>query len=111
MSRGLVIVLAVCLLGGLFQNRGRIERWLNPPPPRSERVVLYATEWCGYCAKTRVFFADKGIDYEEFDVERSAEGRSGYERLGRGGVPIVVINDEAVIRGYRPDAILAALGR
>lgn len=111
MPRGLLLLVAACILGGLLQNRGRIERWLNPPPPGSASVVLYATQWCGYCAKTRTFFAEHRIDYQELDVERSEAGRAGYESFGGGGVPLVVINGEAVIRGYRPDAILAALGR
>ena len=111
MPRGLLILLVLCVLGGVYQNWSGIQRWWSPPVPGSERVVLYATEWCGYCAKTRELFAKHGVDYVELDVERSEEGRRGHAGLGGGGVPVVVINDQTVIRGYRPDAILRALGR
>lgn len=101
-----------CILAGVLQNRHKIERWLNPPPPRApgtEQVLLYATSWCGYCAKTREFFADNGIRYVERDVEHDSRGEEEYQRLGGGGVPIVVVNSDHVIRGYDPDAILQAL--
>jgi glutaredoxin len=98
---------------GFQQNWTRIDHWLHPPPPRlpgSAKVVLYATTWCGYCAKTRKFFAENQIAYQELDVENSDLGRRGYEALGGGGVPIVVVGDATVIRGYDPDAIGEALG-
>lgn len=74
-----------------------------------ERVVLYATDWCGYCAKTRRFFAENHIPYQELDVERSETGRKEYAQLGGGSVPIIVVNGSKVIRGYDPEAILEAL--
>jgi len=37
--------------------------------PAGTTVVLYATDWCGYCAKTRKFLAERGIAYTEFDIE------------------------------------------
>ena len=111
MSKSLLLLL-LCIGVGLYQNHGRLARWLHPPPPRiagAEHVVLYATTWCGYCAKTRRFFTENQIAYQELDVEHSDEGRSEYEKLGGGGVPVIVVNDN-VIRGYDPDAIIEALG-
>lgn len=111
MSRPLLLIL-LCMTAGVIQNWASIHRWLNPPPPRppgAEKVVLYATRWCGYCAKTRAFFAQNGIDYLELDVEESDEGKRGYRALGGNGVPIVVIDDSQVIHGYNPAAIGAAL--
>jgi len=109
-------LLLICVAAGLYQNWSGIEQWLDAPPPLprpagAEQVVLYATNWCGYCAKTRKFFAENHIAYQELNVEDSGEGRIGYLRLGGGGVPIVVVNDATVIRGYAPHAINQALGR
>lgn len=64
-------------------------------------VVLYATEWCGYCKKTREFFKDNNIAYVEFDIEKSAEGKQEYNQLQGKAIPLVVINGK-VIRGYNP---------
>jgi len=111
-TRAFLFLIAV--LGGLLQNRDAIRRWWHPPPPPSpgsERVVLYSTTWCGYCAKTRQFFRSNNIVYEDRDVETSEVGRQGYDSLGGGGVPIVVVDEGTVIRGYDPGAIQDALGK
>jgi glutaredoxin-like YruB-family protein len=87
--------------------------WLHPPTPRipgNDKVVLYSTTWCGYCAKTRDYFADNNIDYQDVDVEKTEEGRKAYRQMGANGVPIIVINNDAVIRGYEPDEVDKALG-
>jgi glutaredoxin len=57
---------------------------------------------------TRRFLDQKGIPYKEFDIEKDAEARTAYEALGGGGIPIIDVNG-TLIRGYDPDAILAAL--
>jgi glutaredoxin len=111
MSRTTLLLL-LCIMAGLQQNWQRINMWLNPPPPMpvgEERIVLYATTWCGYCAKTRKFFAENQIAYQEWDVENSAEGRNGYRQLGGNSVPIIVVDGSKVIRGYDPESITEAL--
>jgi mycoredoxin len=101
-------------LGGVFalQHRADIQHWLNPPAPivvpAGFQAILYATEWCGYCAKTRKMLAARQIPYREYDIEKSAEGLAQYERLNGNGVPVLVI-DEQVIHGFDQAAIEQAL--
>ena len=105
-------LLLLALVAGLLQNQSKIKHWLNPPPPRipgNDKVILYSTTWCGYCAKTREYFADNQINYQDIDVEKTQEGRTAYQKMGANGVPIIVINDNTVIRGYDPDGIDTAL--
>lgn len=107
-------VLLVLLVVVVIQNWGKIERVFNPsqvaPAPlrESARVVLYATEWCGYCKQIRRFLDQKGIPYQAFDIEKDAQARKAYEALGGGGIPFVDVNG-TLIRDYNPDAIMAAL--
>ena len=61
--------------------------------------MLYSTQWCGYCKKTRELFKARGVPYREYDIEHSEEGHAQYEKLGGNGVPVIVING-AVILGY-----------
>ena len=109
-----MLLFAGCLAIAVYQNWWLFENYLNPQQASvsngSEKVVLYATQWCGYCAKTRRFFANKHIPYSEFDVEKSERGRVAYRQLGGGGVPIIVINGSTVIRGFDPEGISDALG-
>ena len=73
-------------------------------------VILYATAWCGYCEKTRKLLRERDVPFVEHDIERSPEGRRQYEALNGRGVPLLVVKG-TVVRGYSPQAILAALGR
>ncbi len=90
-------------------NWNSISRFIDPPPDYAAahdgKVILYATSWCGYCEKTRELLNDNSIEYHEYDVETSVEGREQYDRLGGKGVPILYING-VVIDGYDPSEIL-----
>ena len=107
-------VLFVLIVVVVFQNWGKIQRVLNPSGVVSEqtradaRVVLYATEWCGYCKATRRFLDQKGIPFKEFDIEKDPAARQAYEALGGRGIPILDVNGTP-LRDFNPDAILAAL--
>jgi len=104
MKNYLLILIAV----GVFLNWDKIRDQFSPPPDFSaghpDGVVLYATDWCGYCRKAREFFKAHNIRYVEYDIEKSAEGRSQYEQLHGSGVPLIVIRGE-VIRGYNPNTM------
>ena len=63
------------------------------------KVILYATDWCGYCAKMRRFLKHKKIDYHEYNIEKSVEGKNQYHALGGRGVPLMLVNGQ-VVRGY-----------
>lgn len=71
-------------------------------------IVMYATEWCQYCQQTREFFAENGIDYIEYDIEKSAERNREYRDLGGRGVPLVNVGG-TLVHGYSPQAILTAV--
>lgn len=97
---------------GIFLNWNTIREQLNPPPDFSaahpEGVVLYATDWCGYCKKAREFFKQHNIAFVEYNIEKSEEGKKQYDQLHGSGIPLVVIRGE-VLRGYNPEAMKAAL--
>ncbi|WP_296259404.1 MULTISPECIES: glutaredoxin family protein [unclassified Pseudomonas] len=104
----------IMLVVVVYQNWGKIENFIHPSAAVSTqvqanaKVTLYATDWCGYCKQTRRFLDSKGIPYTEFDIEKSKEGRTAYEALGGRGIPLIDVNG-TLIRGFSPDAILAAL--
>jgi glutaredoxin len=56
-------------------------------------VVMYATDWCGYCRQAREFFARTGIRYTELDIEKSTSAHAEYKSLGGRGVPLIVVGD------------------
>ncbi len=106
-----VLVLSVAV--ALYLNWGRIERRFVIAPaaePGQGEVVLYATSWCGYCQKTRELLAEQHVQYVEYDIEKSEEGRRQHRALKGRGVPVLNIRG-TVIHGYNREAILAALKR
>lgn len=106
-----VLIMLVVLV---YQNWGKIEHLFNPDTrtaaaaQKQQHVVLYATDWCGYCKQTRRFLDSKGIAFKEFDIEKSTEGRKAYEALGGRGIPLIDVNG-TIIRGFSEQEILAAL--
>ena len=54
------------------------------------RVVMYATELCGYCQRARRLLERKGVTYEEIRVDREPARRAEMQaRSGRTSVPQV----------------------
>ena len=72
-------------------------------------VKMYATSWCPYCARARAYFAKRGVAYTEVDVEKSAEGRAEFRRLGGRGVPLIVVGDQRM-NGYSEARLAQLLG-
>jgi mycoredoxin len=107
-------VVIVLLLGGVFvwQHRADIGNWIDPPDPivlpAGTQVVLYATAWCGYCAKARAMLSARSVPYVEYDIEKSDLGYDQYQRLNGKGVPVLLIGDQ-VIHGFDKGAITSAL--
>ena len=73
-------------------------------------IVMYARADCGYCAKARRYFAERGIRYVEKDVQRNAQTTAEWKSLGGVGVPLFVINGE-VSSGFDPQSMTRRLAR
>ena len=105
---GIITISVVVLVLGW----GQIHKLLTAGPDftalHKEDVVLYATSWCPNCANTRKFLKAKNIPYFEYDVDRSSEGQKQFKQLHGNGVPVILVKN-TVIRGYNPNAILAAV--
>ncbi|MCG7969099.1 MAG: DUF4124 domain-containing protein, partial [Candidatus Thiodiazotropha taylori] len=46
------------------------------------KVVIYSTEWCGYCEKAKRYFKRKKIKYTEYDIEKSSRAKRQYKKMG-----------------------------
>jgi glutaredoxin len=62
------------------------------------QVKLYATSWCGYCRVVRAHLRSRGVEFEEFDVEKSITAHYAWSATHARGVPVTVI-DNQVVRG------------
>ncbi len=63
-----------------------------------KKVKIYSTPTCTYCIMAKQWFAEKNIEYEEFDVASSEEKRNELlEKTGQMAVPAIEVGDEMVI--------------
>jgi alkyl hydroperoxide reductase subunit F len=73
-------------------------------------VTIYVTDGCPFCAKAKSFLAEKGISFEEVEVQ---PGSATWERMkvktGSGSLPQILIDDESV-GGYSDLMRLEATG-
>ena len=61
------------------------------------KILMYAADWCGYCARARRLLDSKGAAYEEIDVELVPGARQEMQtRSGRSSIPQIFINDEHI---------------
>ena len=85
----------------------RAKRGAGPIASLEERgqheVVVYTTSWCGWCRKTLKFLTQRGVAFENRDIEANREWRRELkQKTGSTSVPAVEIDGE-LIRGYDPD--------
>ncbi|MBV9344389.1 MAG: glutaredoxin 3 [Gammaproteobacteria bacterium] len=63
----------------------------------AKKVVMYATDWCGYCARARALLTRKGVAFEEIDVDVVPSAyQEMREKSGRGSVPQIFIGGEPI---------------
>lgn len=74
----------------------------------SARVVLYTTPWCPYCRMALELFRDKGVPFENVDVDGDREKRRWLrDASGQSTVPQIFIDG----RSYGGYTDVAALDR
>ena len=54
-------------------------------------VVMYSTEWCGYCKKARKYFRSNNITFTEYDIEKDAKANRRHKEMGARGVPVILV--------------------
>lgn len=60
------------------------------------KVVLYGTDWCGYCNRLRKNMESEGIRYDYRNMEKPAKQTWLMEAMGIYGYPVVYVGYERV---------------
>jgi len=68
-------------------------------------LTLYDAARCPYCARVRIVLAEKGVEYEPFEIDLSDRPAWIYEKNETGRVPVVeedawILPESAVIMEY-----------
>ena len=76
----------------------------------NKNVTIYSTPTCHFCKMAKEFFTEKGVPYTNYDVATDAAKRSEMiELTGQLGVPVIVIDGEAMV-GFSRDIVAGKLG-
>jgi glutaredoxin len=75
---------------------------------RDIQVIMYMTEWCGYCRKAREYLHSLGVNLIEYDIEKDKGKREEMHGRGGKGVPLIDV-EGTLIKGYSPELIRGAI--
>ena len=74
-------------------------------------VKVYTTNWCPYCANTKRFLDEKGIEYEEINIETEGMSREDLEKITGGRTVPQIVIDDTPIGGYEDLIALDSEGK
>ncbi len=61
------------------------------------RIIMYTTTWCGDCRAAKKFLSEKGISYEEIDIEKNPEAARTVMKLNAGMKKVPTLDIEGTI--------------
>lgn len=72
------------------------------------RITLYSTRNCPNCKRARQYLQQKGMKFQELDVQKNLRAQKMLARLGTRSIPVIMIGDIR-IEGFDRQGIDAAL--
>ena len=73
-------------------------------------VKVYTSNTCPYCTMAKDYLKEKGIEFNEKNVQTDAATRDELISMGYTGVPVLVIGEEEIV-GFDRARIDAALAK
>ncbi len=74
-----------------------------------KEVTIYSTPTCHFCHMAKDFFAEKGINFTEYNVASDQEKRKEMvDMTGQLGVPVIRIGDDVMV-GFNRDTVASLL--
>lgn len=61
------------------------------------KVVVYTSNTCPYCTMAKDYLNEKGVEFEEKNVQNDAAARDELISMGYTGVPVLVIGEEEIV--------------
>ncbi|MSR70512.1 glutaredoxin family protein [Candidatus Kaiserbacteria bacterium] len=73
-------------------------------------VTIYSTPTCHFCQMAKEFFAEKNVQFTNFDVSQDAVKREEMIKMtGQLGVPVIVVGGDVMV-GFDRAKLAAKLG-
>jgi len=80
------------------------------------KVFLYTLSTCGWCKKTKALLKEKDVAYEYIDLDKCSkeDQKTAIDALKSKNIPVafpvIIVDEDTVIQGFKKDNILEALG-
>lgn len=68
-------------------------------------VIVYSKPNCMQCQFTKKYLKNKGIPFEEKDVEQNDEAIDELKKMGFSSLPVVIAEGLEAFNGFRPDML------
>ncbi|GEK89046.1 glutaredoxin-like protein NrdH [Alkalibacterium putridalgicola] len=68
-------------------------------------VIVYSKPNCMQCQFTKKYLENKGIPFEEKDVEQNGEAIDEVKKMGFSSLPVVIAEGIEAFNGFRPDIL------
>ncbi len=73
------------------------------------KVKIYTTPSCPWCARTKEFFKEHKVKYQELDVASNLKAREEMiKKSGQMGVPVISVNGTVIV-GFNEPALRRVL--
>ena len=82
---------------------------------KKNKVFLYTLSTCGWCKKTKELLKENEVEYEYLDLDKCSkeDQKAAVDHLKSKNLPvafpIIMVNEDKVIQGFKKDDILEAL--
>mgnify|MGYP001127187867 CR=1 FL=1 len=61
------------------------------------KITIYSTSWCGPCSYAKKLLDEKGLAYDEVDIEKENISREKLAEIANGHtVPQIIINEKPI---------------
>ena len=62
------------------------------------KVIVFSTPTCSFCNQAKHYFREKNIRFTDVDVSKDqSAARDMMRRTGQMGVPVILINNKAIV--------------
>jgi glutaredoxin 3 len=63
----------------------------------AKNVVVYTADWCPWCHKVMDFLKQNKVEFTAKNVDDEKNARECMEKSGQGGIPVTIIDGQAVV--------------
>lgn len=75
-----------------------------------EKVIVYTSNTCPYCTMAKDYLKDRGVEFEERNVQNDAQARTELMEKGYTGVPVIVVGTEEIV-GFDKSRLDTLIGK